>query len=71
MQSYRVETTVTEQGTLLVQGIPFPPGDHVEVVIREVENAPVGESKYPLRGTPYEYRQPFGSVAEDEWGAMQ
>ncbi|MCC6126762.1 MAG: hypothetical protein IT426_17505 [Pirellulales bacterium] len=71
MQSYRIETTVSEQGTLVIQDVPFPPGDHVEVVVREVENSPDGQAKYALRGTPYEYRQPFDSVAEAEWGAGQ
>jgi hypothetical protein len=71
MLSYRIETTVSEQGTLVIQGVPFPPGDHVEVVVREVENTPAGNSKYPLRGTLYEYHEPFGSVAEEDWGALQ
>jgi hypothetical protein len=71
MQSYRVETTVKEQGMLIIQGLPFPPGNHVEVVIRDMENAPAGESKYSLRGTAYEFLDPFGTVAEAEWGAVQ
>jgi hypothetical protein len=71
MQSYRVETTVSEQGTLVIKDVPFSAGDHVEVIIRDVENATPDGSLYPLRGTPYEFHQPFDSVAADEWEVLQ
>lgn len=64
MQSYRIETTVSEQGTLVIKDVPFSVGDHVEVIVREVESRTSGGSRYPLRGTPYEFHQPFDSVAE-------
>jgi hypothetical protein len=64
MQSYRVETTVSEKGTLVIKDIPFSVGEHVEVIVREMELSSPGDSRYPLRGTPYEFHQPFDSVAE-------
>jgi hypothetical protein len=71
MQSYRIETTVSEQGTLVIKDVPFPAGDHVEVIIRDVESPSPNSSLYPLRGTPYELHQPFDSVAAEEWEVLQ
>ena len=71
MQPYRLETTVSEQGTLIIKGVPFPAGEHVEVIIREIESVSTDSLRYPLRGTPYELHQPFESVAEEEWEVLQ
>ena len=39
MQSYRVETTVSEKGTLVIKDVPFSAGEHVEVIVREMESS--------------------------------
>lgn len=70
MQAYRVEKIVPRDKTLLLQGLPFPAGDTVEVLI--VRQRPrSGENRYPLRGTPVEYERPFESVAENDWEALR
>ena len=33
LQTYRVETTISEKGILTVQGLPFQKGERVEVII--------------------------------------
>jgi hypothetical protein len=67
MQSYRIETTVSEKGTLVIKDVPFSAGEHVEVIVREMDSSPPSDSRYSLRGTPYKLQQPFDSVAEKEY----
>ncbi|MGW8257399.1 MAG: hypothetical protein ACWGMZ_07945 [Thermoguttaceae bacterium] len=67
MQSYRVETTISEQGTLLIKNVPFSAGEHVEVIVREMEGIAPGSAQYSLRGTPFKHNEPFAGVAEEDW----
>ena len=71
MSSYRIETTVSDQGTLIIKDVPFPPGDQVEVTVRELVPSTGGSAHYPLRGTPYEFLRPFDGVAEKDWEVLQ
>lgn len=70
MQAYRTEVTISKNGTLLINDLPFQPGDKVEVLVRFREHEPEAAPLYPLRGTPVQYRQPFDSVAEDTWEVL-
>jgi hypothetical protein len=70
MNAYKIETTLSEDGALLLQGLPFHMGDAVEVIILErsgdslsetsssrQEKAGLVEQKselYPLQG-----KQPY------------
>lgn len=70
-QAVRIKTVVTQDGVLNLTG-PFHAGEQVEVIILSAGGRRVEEGdRYPLRGTPYSYDDPFGSVAEDEWMAAQ
>ena len=70
MQTYRVEVTIADNGTLLINNLPFQAGDKVEVVVRS-RNPKVAKTKrYPLRGTPIRYLNPFESVAENAWDVL-
>jgi hypothetical protein len=70
-QAVRIKTVVTQDGVLNLTG-PFRAGESVEVIVLRAESRPVEEGeRYPLRGTPYSYVDPFDSVAEDEWTAAQ
>lgn len=71
MQIYRVETTVSDNGTLTLDKLPFRVGDEVEVVVRARKRARESTARYPLRGEPLCYSEPFASVAEDDWDALQ
>ena len=71
MQPYRIETTVSEQGILVIKDVPFSAGEHVEVIVREVANSLPEGARYPLRGTPYKFDRPFHSIAEEEWAALR
>lgn len=69
MQDYRIETKVERDGSLTIHGLPFQAGDRVEVIIRS-RNGGNGE-RYPLRGKPIRYENPFDSVAEQDWGVLR
>ncbi len=70
MQTYRVKTTVPNDRTLTIKGIPFHAGDKVEIIVRGHECERERTRRYPLRGKPIRYVDPFGSVAEDDWDAL-
>lgn len=67
MQIYRIETTISSDGTLTIKELPFRAGDKVEVIVCEREREQERSWCYPLRGRPIRYLDPFGSVAEDDW----
>jgi hypothetical protein len=70
MQTYRVEVTVSDNGTVLINNLPFQAGDKVEVFVRGREPVIDKTDPYPLRGTPIRYIDPFESVAEDAWDIL-
>jgi len=65
MNAHRVEITIDQDGTLILNDIPFQAGDAVEVVILELPTAPNGDNCYPLRGQAVEYHSPSEPVAEN------
>ena len=71
MQDYRVETEVESDGSLTIKGLPFQAGDRVEVIIRGHKPGDDNGARYPLRGKPVRYTDPFGSVAEEDWEALR
>jgi hypothetical protein len=65
------ETIVGERGKLVLEGLPFDPGQVVEaLVISKAEGsaAPAGRS---LRDSVLEYREPLEPVAGEDWDALQ
>jgi len=71
MQTYRVETKVSRNRTLTIKGLPFQVGEKVEVIVRRRERERERRGRYPLRGKPIRYLDPFGSVAGNDWEAPQ
>ena len=61
-----LESIVTSDGKLILDGLPFRTGDVVEVIIRGQPNLPNSsdiQNIYPLRETsPYKYDDPFESA---------
>ena len=64
-------TTITEDSTLAIKGLPFAPGDKVEVLIRNQPTATPSNGKYPLRGTLIHFVVPFEPVTESDWEALK
>ncbi|AFZ33592.1 hypothetical protein Glo7428_5214 (plasmid) [Gloeocapsa sp. PCC 7428] len=79
MNAHKIETILTEDGTLTLQGLPFHAGDVVEVIILESHmhqhQAParsLESNPYPLRDTqPYRYDDPTEPVALEDWEALK
>jgi len=68
---YRTETKVSRGGKVTITGLPFEQGEEVEVVISRKRVREQDVERYPLRGQPVHYVNPFHGVAEDEWEVMQ
>lgn len=65
--AYRTESTVSADGTLNLRGLPFPPGEALEVIlIPRPRGAPAGEPE-SLRGSVLRYDDPTAPVAEGDW----
>jgi hypothetical protein len=65
------ETTVDEHGELVLKGLPFEPGQRVEVLVvpKTAGSTTVGESV--LRDSVLEFREPLEPVASEDWDALQ
>jgi len=69
-QTFRTKTHVTKGGKVSIKGVPFHDGETVDVIVRRGKKSTRG-SKYPLRGKPLIYRDPFKSVATGDWETMR
>ena len=67
--TFRTKTLVTKGGKVSIKGLPFRAGESVEVTVRRGKKS-TRAAKYPLRGKPVIYRDPFKSASND-WEAMQ
>ena len=70
LQAHRVETTLTQDGTLTLEHLPFQAGETVEVIVLP-HAAPASQTPYSLRGTPVDYQGPTDPVADQEWDAAR
>jgi hypothetical protein len=75
VQAHRVETTLKQDGTLVLEDLPFQAGESVEVIILLHPSSPPtpvdGTNRYSLRGLDIQYEHPTDPVAQDDWGATQ
>jgi hypothetical protein len=79
MNTHKIETVLTEDGTLTLQGLPFHAGDTVEVIILQAKtpqrqdavNSQSEKNRYPLRGTVIRYDDPTEPVALEDWEFLQ
>ncbi|MDB9519989.1 hypothetical protein PN466_23875 [Roseofilum reptotaenium CS-1145] len=55
MNAYKLTAILKEDGTLLLEGLPFEAGEAVEVIIleqsKELTVSPNSSGQYPLQGT--------------------
>lgn len=67
MNAIRIRTELTQNHELLLRNLPLKKGKKVEVIILEdeQEEAPVLENRFPLRGKPLRYDDPFGSATDN------
>ncbi len=72
MKTHRIETTLTENGTLLLKDLPFRAGESVEIIVIKLPSHPSESNLYPLRGTVISYDDPFEpAVPLEDWEALQ
>jgi len=70
MQAHRTKAIVTKNGSLTIEKLPFPAGRPVEVVVFPVNDPSSQRERYPLRGTPIQFDDPTGPVAEADWESL-
>ena len=61
------EATVGGNGELVLEHLPFRPGESVDVLIIPKESASERVAPRSLRGSVLEYRDPFDPVGPDDW----
>jgi hypothetical protein len=68
----RLKTTIKSGGKIMMEDLPFPDGQQVEVIIEP--SAPRSQDlKYPLRGKqPFRFDDPFTpAVPHEDWDALR
>jgi hypothetical protein len=71
MKAYRREATIEHDGLLTLNDLPLQAGASVEVIILVQGEPAAPGGRYPLRGQPVVYNDPFAPVAEADWSALQ
>jgi hypothetical protein len=70
VQAHWTETTVGEHGELVLEGLPFEPGQPVEVlVLSKTAGSTTGSQS--LRDSVLEYHEPIEPVASEDWDALE
>lgn len=72
MVAHRTEAIVSQDGSIVVSGLPFRAGEKVEVLC--IETSPVLQGdRFPLRGRqPYRFDDPFSpAIAPEEWESLR
>lgn len=68
MSAHRIETTLKQDGKLVLEDLPFLAGDKVEVTILESNTKYNRDNnRYPLRGTVIKYESPTEPVGLKDW----
>ena len=80
MNTHKLSTTFTEDGQLVLTGLPFHAGDTVEIILveqlREQKSSQSTnqstKSEYPLQGTVLGYDDPFEpAVSAEDWQVLK
>jgi hypothetical protein len=71
LPAHRIETVIEKNGTLTLENLPFSAGESVEVIVLLRITSPDKTKRYPLRGLPLRYDNPFEPVALEDWDALK
>ena len=71
MRTYNIEKVVSKNGTVQLEGLPFPPGELVEVIVRVRKGPEPMARPHTLKGTVLKFEMPFEPIAAEEWDALQ
>ncbi len=71
METLRVEKVIQQNGTVVLDDLPFGEGETVEIIIFK-PNAKGDKGRYPLRGTVYKYENPYETaVSPEDWDVLK
>ncbi|MBA3944561.1 MAG: hypothetical protein H0X37_08375 [Herpetosiphonaceae bacterium] len=62
MLAHRMETTLKQDGTITLSGLPFHTGEVVEIIILAQPAHTLPSVRYPLRNIPTHYDRPTEAV---------
>ncbi len=70
MQAYHTTSKISQNGALVITGLPFRVGDEVEVTVEPKVTKRGQIFRTPLAGVPIEYIDPFEPAAPaEDWEA--
>jgi hypothetical protein len=71
MQALRVEMIIPKNGELQVKGLPFNPGEKVEVIVLPLQHRRIAAVHSSLKNTIVKYEAPTQPVVEQDWEAIR
>ena len=71
VQAHWTEMIVGEHGELVLQSLPFEPGQPVEVLVVSKTPGSTNAGGRSLRDSVLEFREPLEPVASEDWDALQ
>jgi hypothetical protein len=71
VQAHWSETTVGEHGEFLLEGLPFEPGQAVEVLVVSKTAGSMTAGGRSLRDSVLEFHEPLEPVFGEDWDALQ
>lgn len=71
MEARWLNATIGAHGELVLENLPFKPGQSVEVLVLSRSGASANGNGSDLRGSVLEYRDPFEPVANEDWEALK
>lgn len=71
MDTLHIEATLTQDGKLILDHLPFRAGDVVEVIIQSHPTFTGDRKSHVLKGLPIQYDQPTEPVTDQDWEAAR
>jgi hypothetical protein len=71
MNEFKTRVAVSPDGSVTIRGLPFPPGESVEVTVVPEAPAPLPPGVAPLHGSVLRYDDPTEPVATDDWESLR
>ena len=71
VQAHWTETTVGKHGELVLETVPFEPGQPVEVLVVSKTAGSTSAGGRSLRDSVLEFHAPLEPVASEDWDALQ
>jgi hypothetical protein len=69
VQAIRVETTIQQDSSLLIERLPIHAGAEIEVILLVKSASTAQQAPHSLRNVPITYTQPTEPAAQDAWEA--